>query len=48
MRLKYLTVTSSSQRIESDSLEYLCTAGIDIAEEEDTSMFLYLEESQHT
>jgi len=43
-----LTVTSSSQRIESDSLEYFCTAGIDIDEEEDTSMFLYLEQSQYT
>jgi len=43
-----LTVTSSSQRIESDSLEYFWTAGIDIDEEEDTSIFLYLEESQYT
>lgn len=42
-----LTVTSSSQRIESDSLEYFCTAGIDI-DEEDTSMLLYLDQSQYT
>jgi len=34
--------------IESDSLEYFCTAGTDIDEEEDTSMFLYLEQSQYT
>lgn len=43
-----LTVTSSSLRIESDSLEYFCIAAIDIDEEEDTSMFLHLEQSQYT
>ncbi|KAE9524151.1 hypothetical protein AGLY_015516, partial [Aphis glycines] len=42
-----LTVTNSSQQIESDSLEYFCTAGIDI-DEEDTSMLLYLEQLQYT